>query len=93
MLLANGCDLSGLVRCTPHAEATVTRWLEHMGAHSGRLHVRFFQYMLFPLLQLGELHTRVRQEGVQWVWMEKVARTGMITSFCPIDVPPSLPDE
>ncbi|MCB9135846.1 MAG: IS1 family transposase [Anaerolineales bacterium] len=31
MLLANGCDVSVLVRCTPHAEATVTRWLEKMG--------------------------------------------------------------
>ncbi len=37
MLLANGCDLSVLVRCTPLAEAMVTRWLERMGRHSQRL--------------------------------------------------------
>ncbi len=37
VLLANGCDLSVLVRCTPHAEAMVTRWLERMGRHSQRL--------------------------------------------------------
>jgi IS1 family transposase len=69
MLLANGCDLSVLVRCTPHAEATVTRWLERMGRHSQRLHGRFFQKLVFPLLQLDELHARVRREGVQWVWV------------------------
>ncbi len=69
MLLANGCDLSGLVRCTPHAEATVTRWLARMGRHSQRLHGRFFQKLVFPLLPLDELHARVRREGVQWVWV------------------------
>lgn len=69
MLLANGCDLSVLVRCTPHAEATVTRWLERMGAHSQRLHGRFFQKLIFPLLQLDELYARVRREGVQWLWV------------------------
>lgn len=42
MLLANDCGLSGLVRCTPHAEATVTRWLERMGRHSQRLHGCYF---------------------------------------------------
>jgi hypothetical protein len=68
MLLANGCDLSVLVRCTPHAEATVTRWLERMGAHSQRLRVRFFQQVVFRVLQLDELHARVRREGVQWLW-------------------------
>jgi transposase-like protein/IS1 family transposase len=69
MLLANGCDLSVLVRCTPHAEATVTRWLERMGAHSQRLHGQMFQKLIFPLLQLDELHVRVRREGVQWLWV------------------------
>jgi transposase-like protein len=69
MLLANGCGLSVLVRCTPHAEATVTRWLERMGAHSQRLHGRMFQKLVFPLLQLDELYARVRREGVQWLWV------------------------
>ena len=69
MLLANGCDLSVLVHCTPHAEATVTRWLERMGRHSQRLHGRMFQQLIFPLLQLDELYARVRREGVQWLWV------------------------
>jgi len=69
LLLANGCDLSVLVRCTPHAEATVTRWPERMGAHSARLHGRMFQKLVIPLLQLDELHARVRREGVQWLWV------------------------
>jgi len=64
ILLANGCDLSVLVRCTPHAEAAVTRWLERIGAHSARRHGRFFQKLVFPLLQLDELYARVRREGV-----------------------------
>jgi IS1 family transposase/transposase-like protein len=68
-LLANGCDLSVLVRCTPHAEATVTRWLEKMGAHSQRLQGRMFQQLVFPLLQLDELYARVRREGVKWLWV------------------------
>lgn len=69
LLLANGCDLSVLVRCTPHTEATVTRWLARMGRHSQRLHGRMFQQLVFPLLQLDELHARVRREGVQWLWV------------------------
>jgi IS1 family transposase len=40
-----------------------------MGAHSGRLHGRFFQKLILPLLQLDELHARVRREGVQWLWV------------------------
>lgn len=31
MRLAHGCALSVLVRCTPHAEATVTRWFSTDG--------------------------------------------------------------
>ncbi|HNB53534.1 MAG TPA: integrase core domain-containing protein [Anaerolineales bacterium] len=69
ILLANGCDLSVLVRYTPHVEATVTRWLERMGVHRQRLHGRMLQKLVFPLLQLDELYTRVRREGVQWLWV------------------------
>jgi IS1 family transposase/transposase-like protein len=81
MLLANGCDLSVLVRCTPHAEATVTRWLEKMGKHSARLHGRFFQKLIFPRLQLDELHARVRREGVQWLWVALDPVTKVIPTF------------
>ena len=40
-----------------------------MGVHSQRLHGRMFQQLIFPLLQLDELHARVRREGAQWVWV------------------------
>lgn len=81
-LLANGCDLSGLVRCTPHAEATVMRWLARMGRYSQRLHGRFFQKLVFPLLQLDELHARVRSEGEQWVWVALDPMTKVIPTLC-----------
>lgn len=69
LLLANGCDLSMVVHCTCYTEKTVTRWLERMGMHSQRLHRRFFQKLILPLLQLDELHARVRREGVQRLWV------------------------
>ena len=43
MLLAEGCDISVLVRCSRHCEATITRWLERAGKHSSLLHNRIFR--------------------------------------------------
>jgi len=69
MLLAEGCDISVLVRCSGHAHATITRWLERTGDHSSRLHDRFFQHLLLPLVQMDELYCRVRQIGRMWLWL------------------------
>jgi transposase-like protein len=39
MLLAEGCDISVLMRCSKHCDATITRWLERAGKHSSVLHI------------------------------------------------------
>jgi len=69
MLLAEGCDISVLVRCSGHCEATITRWLERAGQHSVRLHNRFFYHLLPKLVQLDELYCRVRTRGKLWLWL------------------------
>ena len=69
MLLAEGCDISVLVRCSSHCEATITRWLERMGKHSSLLHNRFFHHLLLPLVQMDELYCRVRRTGKMWLWL------------------------
>lgn len=69
-LLAEGVDISVMVRYTGHADATITRWLERMGRHSERLHDLLFRRLSLPLVQLDELHTKVRSiQGALWVWL------------------------
>jgi len=69
MLLAEGCDISVLVRCSSHCEATITRWLEMMGKHSSALHDRIFRDLLLDLVQMDELYCRVRRTGKMWLWL------------------------
>lgn len=69
MLLAEGCDISVLVRCSGHCEATITRWLERTGQHSVLFHNRFFHHLLLKLVQLDELYCRVRLKGKMWLWL------------------------
>lgn len=69
MLLAEGCDISVLVRCSGHCEATITRWLERMGEHSSLLHDRFFHHLFLALVQMDELYCRVRRIGRMWLWL------------------------
>ena len=69
MLLAEGCDISVLVRCSGHCEATITRWLERMGKHSSLLHNRIFHHLLLSLVQMDELYCRVRRTGKMWLWL------------------------
>jgi len=69
MLLAEGCDISVLVRCSGHCEASITRWLERAGQHSVFFHNRFFHHLLLKLVQLDELYCRVRTTGKMWLWL------------------------
>jgi transposase-like protein len=69
MLLAEGCDISVLVRCSGHCEATITRWLERAGLHGTLFHNRFFHHLLLTLVQLDELYCRVRTKGKMWLWL------------------------
>jgi transposase InsO family protein len=66
MLLAEGCDISVLVRCSKHCEAAITRWLERAGKHSSRLHDRFFRDLVLIFVQMDELYCRVRHTGKMW---------------------------
>jgi IS1 family transposase len=69
MLLAEGCDISVLVRCSKHCEATITRWLERAGKHSSLLHNRFFRDLMLIFVQMDELYCRVRRTGKMWLWL------------------------
>jgi hypothetical protein len=77
MLLAEGCDISVLVRCSGHCETTITPWLERVGQHSTLFHIipmllrdnHFFHHLLLKLVQLDELYCRVRTKGKMWLWL------------------------
>jgi len=69
MLLAEGCDISVLVRCSGHCEVTITRWLECVGKHSSTLHDRIFRDLLLTLVQMDELYCRARRTGKMWLWL------------------------
>ena len=67
-LMAEGVDISVMVRYTGHAESTISRWLQRMGNHSTLLHNRYFQGLVLTFVQLDELYAKVRT-GVQWLWL------------------------
>jgi transposase-like protein len=68
--LAEGVDASVLVRFTGHADATLARWLNRMGGHSLAWHNRFFRDLIFTVLQIDELYTRVRSiASARWLWL------------------------
>jgi hypothetical protein len=79
-LLAEGVDISIMVRYTGHADSTITRWLERMGAHSTVLHNHTFQGLVLTFVQLDELHAKVRT-GVQWLWLAIDPVTKIIPSL------------
>jgi transposase-like protein len=54
-LLAEGVDVSVLVRFTGHVDATVTRWLLRAGRHSERLHHLLFVDLELDYVQVDEL--------------------------------------
>lgn len=68
--LAEGVDVSVLVRFTGHADATVARWLERMGRHSQGWHNVLFRNLVLRLVQMDELYTRVRATAsAAWLWL------------------------
>lgn len=68
--LAEGVDLSVLVRKTGHCESTLTTWLNRMGEHSARWHERLFQNLSITLIQMDELYAKVRGvEDARWLWL------------------------
>jgi hypothetical protein len=68
--MAEGVDLSVMVRYTGYADATLARWLSKAGQHSSRLHDTLFRGLVMPLVQMDELYARVRsEERSRWLWV------------------------
>jgi IS1 family transposase/transposase-like protein len=68
--LAEGVDVSVLVRYTGRHDATVTRWLERAGRQSARWHGVLFQGLRLALVQMDELWVRVRGSDKRcWLWL------------------------
>jgi transposase-like protein len=58
--LAEGVDISVLVRRTGHKEETLSQWLNRMGEHSARLHDLIFRELELDVVQMDELYAKVK---------------------------------
>jgi IS1 family transposase len=68
--LAEGLDRAVMIRFTGHTEATLARWLDRAGAHGQAWHHRYLRQLAPVVLQLDELHTRVRSVAkARWLWL------------------------
>ena len=68
--LAEGLDQAVMIRFTGHSEATLARWLQRAGAPSQAWHHRYLRLLVAVVLQLDELHTRVRSIAkARWLWL------------------------
>jgi len=68
--LAEGVDVSVLVRYTGRREATVARWLARAGQQSERWHQVLFVGLSLALVQMDELYVRIRGLGERgWLWL------------------------
>jgi IS1 family transposase/transposase-like protein len=68
-LLAEGVDISVLVRFTGHVDATVTRWLLRAGQHSENLHNLLFVNLELDYLQVDELKAPIVGDKENWLWV------------------------
>jgi hypothetical protein len=68
--MAEGVDLSVMVRYTGFSDATLTRWLMRDGQHGTHLHDLPFRGLIMPLVQMDELYARVRGAASgRWLWV------------------------
>ena len=68
--LAEGVDISVLVRRTGHKEETLSQWLNRMGEHSARSHDLIFRQLELDLVQMDELYAKVRgTDETRWLWL------------------------
>lgn len=69
-LLAEGVDVSVLVRFTGHVDATLTRWLTRAGVHGEYLHTLLFVQLNLDYLQVDELYAPVAgNKKKSWLWL------------------------
>jgi len=76
-LLAEGVDISVLVRFTGHVDGTVARWLKRAGEHSKALHELLFVEMDVGYVQVDELYAPVagnKRKSWLWVAIEPVSK-------------------
>lgn len=68
--MAEGVDISVMVRYTGYSESTIARWLTKAGEHSTHLHNLLFRGLVIPLVQMDELYAKVRgfTQG-RWLWI------------------------
>lgn len=68
--LAEGLDQAVLMRYTGRAETTIARWLARAGGHAQGWHLRYLRQLTPVVIQLDELHPRVRSMAkARWVWL------------------------
>jgi IS1 family transposase/transposase-like protein len=68
--LAEGVDISVLVRRFGYHEETLTQWLNRAGAHGARFHAQTFLDLHFALIQMDELYAKVKdEEKARWLWL------------------------
>ena len=75
--MAEGVDISVMVRYTGYAESTIARWLTKAGEHSPHLHDILFRGWVIPLVQMDELYAKVRgikQGRGLWVVIDPVSK-------------------
>lgn len=76
-LLAEGVDVSVLVRYSGHVDDTLRRWLARAGQHSRCLHALLFVQLELPYLQRDELHAPVagnKQRSRLWLAIEPLSK-------------------
>jgi transposase-like protein len=68
--LAEGVDISVLVRKLGHDEETLAQWLNRAGEHAARWHTAKFRNLTFDLIQMDELYAKVKEaEKARWLWL------------------------
>lgn len=68
--LAEGVDISVLVRKKGYHEATLAQWLNRAGEHAARWHIETFLNLTFDLIQMDELYAKVKEaEKARWLWL------------------------
>jgi IS1 family transposase/transposase-like protein len=80
-LLAEGVDISVVVRVFGHCEETIVRWLERAGDHAALLHDLYVRDLAIDHLQLDELYAKVRQApDKHWLWAAIAPCTKIVPS-------------
>jgi hypothetical protein len=68
--LAEGVDISVLVRRFGYHEETLAQWLNRAGEHEAQFHAQTFLHLNFDLIQMDELYAKFKdEEKARWLWL------------------------